>query len=436
MKQDLQRALLSISVLICASIPAQANESTPSTVLPLPISTDLTYALGSALSGPIAFEVNDLHMEEAYTLHIQVLALAEVPQACLNPLLGYIRLILISPKADLLAPVIRLTPGARLQMEDVNDNFVSQLAAGTWGRSLAVTEIQGVLPPHVKAQLSVAAQTQGGRGGNHLRVLIARRQRDDPNAPEDSLELAVIRSGRVPPLEQPLTPVQDRQIGQTEIPDEVTERVLLLPTDIKMPHRAALMIPFDWDSEWARAIVLVISLDRPPAPTPDGLGRFSACVQSLIEQDNTERILEQWNPTWVSCAQSLDNLTRSLYWRHALVYLTTTSQAALAREVALSAPESVARALALALYYDHFENPIANLDALRWRIEKTAYQQLLDWDREDQLPLSLEMTLLHHTGQLGHQLHTLRDQLAASQSLTDFEQRLIHENRIILEDIS
>jgi hypothetical protein len=434
MKKKLQRALISLTVLTCGPSAVQAETLTPS--LALPVSVDLSYAHGSALSGPFAIDINDLELEQAYTLRVQILALSEVPVDCLDPLLKSIRLILISPKADLLAPVIRLTPGARLQLEDVNDQFVSQLETGAKGETLAVTELQGVLPPNVKVQLTMAAQTQGDRGGNHLRVLMSRLQENDPNAPGGSLELAVIRSGRVPPLEQPLTPTQDSTTEPAEAHDEVTERVLLRPAAIKLPHRAALMVPFDWDSDWARAIALVITLDRAPDPTAEWRDRFSVCLQDLKEQEVTTHITDQWSPAWVACEQSLHNLVRSLYWRHALVHITATSQAALAQDVALSAPHSVARALAMALYFDHLENPITDLDSLRWRAEKTAYRHVLEAEQGDQIPLSLRMALLRHTGQLGHQLHNLRDQLNASRNLADFQQRLIHENRITLEDIS
>jgi hypothetical protein len=406
-----------------------------------PLDIQLDYASGTTLSGPSPVDINSLRIEDSYSVTIQLFALEEVPPQVLEPIQKSIRLVMISPQPNFLAPIMPLTPGMRVALRDVNEALVETMTSGQWGPIVPAGELTAILPPHVIASVDFQSAMERSTRGNHLRLLVARQQVPDPNnpgAPREELEMALVRSGRVPPSEELTAGMADMQKTEQGALEMVTQRVALMPVPLTSPYRCILLIPFAWESPWAGAMGLYLTLKRVTVQPPDAaqLETFAQCVEALMRADERLRSIHSRDPSWAGCLQALEQLVWRLHWRRALVDLTHTGHTVLARDLALGAPSDVAHALAGAIYTAFVETPAENLTELSWLMEKTAYEILLKRSEDEELSPALSTYLLRHAGQLGRQVITLREQLYEARDMDDLERRLVRENRIALEDMS
>lgn len=408
---------------------------------PQPVAIQVDYSSGTTLSGPGPMDMNSLRIGDSFSVSIQLFALENVPPQVLEPIQKHIRLIMMSPRANFLSPVMTLTPGARAAFADVNESYVETLTSGQWGPTVPAGEITAILPPNVTAKVDLRSTQETDIRGNHLHLLMARRPHLDPNnprAPSENLELALVRSGQVPPAEELGMNMADTQRLEDAALETATQRVALLPVPLTSPYRCLLLIPFAWDSPWAGAMALYIKLERLPAQPsdPGQLETFAQCVDALMRQAERMNSVHSRESNWAGCLLALEQLVWRSNWRRALVDLTHTGNAPLARDIALGAPADVAQGLAKAIYAAQVETPAETISELGWLLEKTAYDMLLEMSEEDTLTPALSTYLLRHAGQLGRQLATLREQLAESPDLSGLERRLVRENRIALEDMS
>jgi hypothetical protein len=415
-----------------------------------PLDVRVSYSTGSPLSGPVPMDVNALRIDDSYGVTIHYFALESIPPQALEPLHKYIRLVMMAPRANFIAPVSRLTPGARVALTDVDVSLLESVVDGAWGRCVPVGRVQAILPPAITAKIEFESHVEASALGNRLRFLVARRRNPDPNDPNDPntlpradacgehLEMALIRSGQVTPMVELQPSNLEASTPARAASNSVTERVVLLPVALKDMQHAALLIPFAWEVPWAHALGLFITVGRlsgqPPAP--EQLETFAQCVDNLMRQEADLRSIHGESPTWAGCLLALDQLTWPAHWRRALVYLATTAQAPLTEDVALAAPMDLAQTLAGELYRAQAENPARDMAHLTWLLEKTAYRLLLDTAKQDDLSPALWYLLQRHAGQMSQQLPTLREQLAEARDLADLNARLRHENLISLEDMS
>ncbi|MFC1764446.1 hypothetical protein ACFL6U_20550 [Planctomycetota bacterium] len=446
-------ALIGVSaVFLCMGGVSGCGDSSTGRPVPVPagsapsVIADLTYTSRSIFAGPVNLDVNSLQVEDSLRLHVELLAMAEVPPDALDSIYDHVRLVISSPKRNMLAPVASLTPGARIGFADANQALTKDLVEGQGGAAKPVDEMDAVLPLGVVAEVTIESAVQKSQLGNRLRVLISRFRAPDPNASEafqEVMELAMVRSGNVPGMDQPLTPNSEKWGDLSETYDEVTQRVILSPVPLGASQCAAVILPFAWDSPWARALVLLITLERLPDPSKDPamIKEFLRCVNVLMEEEVLARSIHGESLQWAGCLQCLDQLVGSVHWRRALVYLTDITQAPLAHDTALSVPMSLVRDLAARIYYSYIETPAQDIAELSWLIEKQAYLLLLDTheknqDEQEEFDTGLEAILVRHAGQTGRQLSNLRGQLNEARDAQDFQRRLWHENRISLEDMS
>lgn len=408
---------------------------------PKPLEIQVDYSSGSTLSGPLPMDMNSLRIGDSFSMSLQLFALEEVPPQALDSIQKHVRLVMMSPRANFLSPIMRLTPGVRAAFADVNESSVETMAAGQWGLTVPAGKVTSILPPNVTAKVDLKSTQEASIRGNHLRLLFARRPNSDPNhpnAPAENLEIAVVRSGQVPPAEELTFNMTDTKQAEDEGLETATQRVALLPVPLTSPYRCLLLTPFAWDSPWAGAMGIYIKLERLPLhpSDPNQLETFAQCVDALMRQAERINSVHSNESNWAGCLLALEQLAWRSNWRRALVDLTHTGQAALARDIAMGAPAEVAQGLARAVYVAQVETPAETVAQLAWLLEKTAYDMLLEMSEQDKLTPALSTYLLRHAGQLGRQQVTLREQLAESRNLSDLQWRLIRENRIALEDMS
>ena len=426
----------------CAGDTAKQDHDPNSLGGPAPsVTVDLAYSRRSIFSNGSSVEVNNVQLDNSLRLHMQVLAMADVPSNLLDPIQEHIRLVLMSPQRNMLSPAAHLTPGTRYGFGDATWGFLRDLAEGVGGDVRTVAEKNAILPQGVMVDLSIESKAGPNPLGNRFRVLITRGREPDPHqaeTPRDIVKMAIRRSATIPGEDQSLTP----NVTQWQDPapkfNKVIQRAFLNPIAIGDLRHVAFVMPFAWDSPGARALVLLVTLERVPDPArdPDLRQAFTQCVHMLKEEAIEMSSISGEGVSWSGCLRSLDMLVESGNWRRALVHLVETTPTALARDVALAAGDSLAQDLAGRVHRAHMDTPVRGPTALGWLLEQQAYLFLLDADDQDLLDLPLETLLIRHAGQLGRQRHPLRETLIAARDRADFQRRLLHENQITLEDMS
>ncbi len=429
---------LTLTLMLCGC--GVSSQPSPGRA-PQPLDIHVDYSSGTTLSGPGPMDMNSLRIGESFSVSLQLFALENVPPQALESIQKHVRLVMMSPRVNFLSPIMRLTPGVRVAFADVNESTVESLTSGLWGPAVPAGNVTSILPPNVTARIDLKSTQEASIRGNHLRLLLARRPDPDPNHPGalgENLEMAVVRSGQVPPAEELGFSMIDAPQAEDEELETATQRVALLPIPLTSPYRCLLLVPFAWDSPWAGAMGLYVKLERLPErlSDPRQLESFAQCVDDLMRQAESMTAGPRKESNWAGCLLALEQLVWRSHWRRALVDLTHTAQAALARDMALGAPVDVAQGLAGAIYAAQIETPAETMPGLTWLLEKTAYGMLLEMSEQDELIPALATYLLRHAGQLGRQQATLREQLTEARDLSDLEWRLIRENRIALEDMS
>jgi len=216
--------------------------------------------------------------------------------------------------------------------------------------------------------------------------------------------------------------------------DQVTETVILKPVPVPGVTQFAILLPCP-SAEGGLSTLAALVEVRPPGFYVPDQSLLDACKANL-EKTVSSRQRSAQSSQWKGLQEAIRNLNHPESWRRNLLFLATSAEAGLTKEVTLAGNSATARQLATDIAVAVLDKEPNDLSELSWMIEHTAYALLLNQADQEQLTPTHEAWLILHTGQLGRDLTTLSELLDMHTSVAELQQALIKENRLYLLDMS
>lgn len=362
-----------------------------------------------------------LDLSDALGCELRAIWFEEAPTGGV-PLASRARLVTAQRGGEAIEPRSQLSRGARI-LRGVEAQ--AALARATRRRDVVVEEL--ALPRGVTATLALLADDSvpaedGTNVRKELRAELGRTQ-------GGALELAVV-------LEDLLAPGVDEEADdEGEDPLALVRRESLLLEDAPPDDGSPLVIVFAASQAQAPTLALVVA--RRGVASAAALER---CVAQAREAEQGARTRTAWLGSRESRQRQIETALRALddggRRRAALLFLAAESGAELCADMALDAEDSLLQAatLALATQLPDAARLAADGATLGWTLERGCVQFLAERASVQPLEVELRAALWRRTGELGRSPAALLDVVLAARGLADFRERLVAENRVLLED--
>lgn len=421
---------------MCALLALWAGAAcmTPPAEDPLPApdaNARLSYFEGSIPSGPRAPDAAvERRWEDALELRWELRYVERDVELDLPALPRHATRVLSSRGESLLRAAPRLGRAARVATGEAARGFAQRLDASesardALGRCVTLLEDRGALARGVTAVLGVQSNVElrvpgegPARGGFALQLARGR---------DGELQAAVVLEGLVPSASDAAAVQIEREHVLIDRCPTVDGDGLLLwvPASIgHLPGAFALFVdvatPTPGDGEFARAVE---HSERELGAEGE---RAASLGRELPQSDLFRREVD-------GVFQAFD-LER--YHRSALVFLTGSSGAKLAQEIALVADDrQLADYVARVVQLSKDDRVRADdAAAVGWLLERCAYTHLAERAEARELAPELAACLLTQAGALGRTPSVLPNLIGACENLEELRLRLLEDNWIALED--
>ena len=440
-------------LLLCACATGPRPQATAS--LPA-LKYELSYSAGSPRSAFAPVDTSTLRAADSLDITVTVLAGRQLPADSLAAAELQTNMITVFPAAKVVAPVARLTKGARVGSIEDAEQFIIRLMDQEPDAAVLLQRFHGVLPPEVTAHFrfeqSNPMESQLPEG---IEIQVCQRSKTT-GGPKDgsltgpSLEIALIASGRIK-QKAVLGDESSKTEGESETNEslngqdediQTTETILLEPRPFQEREPLAVIVPSPFDPKESISFAIVVDVEPPPAEDHAALAMhtwsFNECVRSLTSANipGENGRAESSDADWPGIENAIQSLQSSLSQRRALLYLAERTGASLVEDVALSGTDVVVARLSQALTNEYSSGSMTGGASLRWMLERTACRLLATLLSGDQATPELEAILVRHTGQVGRNVSTLEELTASAANIDEFQKLLVRENFIYLEDIS
>ncbi len=417
---------------------------------------ELSYSAGSPRSAFTPVETSALRAEDSLAITVTLLVGRQLPADSLIAAELQTSMITVFPAAKVVAPVARLTKGARIGSIDDAEQFIVRLTDREPDGAVLLQRFHGVLPPDVTAHFRfVQSDPTDSQLPEGIEIQVCRLSKatgglKDKSLAVPSLEIALVASGRI----RQKTVLGDENsktegVGETnEDVDrqsedvQVTETILLEPRPFQERDQFAIILPSPFDTKEAVSFAIAIDVRLPPAEDRAAAAMhtwsFNECMKQLTGANIPDRIAgaEPSDADWPGLENAIQALQSSLNQRRALLYLAERTGASLVEDIALSGTDMVVGRLSQALTNEYSSGSMTGGASLEWTLERTAYGLLATLLSSDQATPELEAILVRHTGQVGRNVSTLQELTANAAGIDEFQKLLVRENFIYLEDIS
>jgi len=444
--------LASVLISACTTGPRRA-----STTASLPaLKYELDYSAGSPRSAFTPVETSSLRAEDSPVITVTLLVGRRLPTDFLAAAELQTSMITVFPAARIVAPVARLTKGARIGSIEDAERFIIRLTDQEPDGAVLLQRFHGVLPPEVTAHFrfmeSNPADSQLPEG---VEIQVCRRSETMGGSKEESpavpsLEIALVASGGIKQktvlgdesskIEGDSETNQDLDRENEDL--QVTETILLEPRPFRERDQLAIIVPSPFGTKDAVSFAIAIDVRPPPAEDRAAAAMhrwsFNECMKQLTGADMPGQIqgAEPADADWPGLENAIRALQSYPNQRRALLYLAERTGASLVEDIALSGTDMVVGRLSQALTNEYSSGSMTGGALLEWTLERTAYGLLANLLSSDQATPELEAILVRHTGQVGRNVSTLEELTAGAAGIDEFQKLLVRENFIYLEDIS
>jgi len=407
--------------------------------------------VGGVPSGPSQLTVlqEDVDPAQAFALRGELTYYERLPQFDLPPLGTQARLIGTMRGESAILPSPIFTTRVQYATVDVAPTILEQLDAQTNGRHLPLHEFEGALIQGTSTVFAV-------RSVEELELAIdAKAQRrmslSFSRGLGDAIDFGVLIDQLANPTEDLVSDHPTEQISADLDPylvareSRVLQREYLLlktpPTVDGGPILILIPSPFPGDEGAGFAM----QIDVRSAPTEEqGAAAHAELVSTMLADFVRERELAQEAARRLEnteleerrIAAALRNLRLDRLQRKTLVFLTTTTGAPLAEDLALIVSDENLKLYAetVVTAAENSETGMTSEGGLGWILERGAFKFLTTALSEEQISSSHFGLLLKHAGEAGQFPVLIEDALAVSKNRAQFMQRITEENRIFLED--
>ncbi|MCA9001723.1 MAG: hypothetical protein KDB61_07365 [Planctomycetes bacterium] len=449
-------AMLLPLVCIACSAPQRIPAQEPALVLPAGLENGQGQYVGSLLSGPVTGAPN---MDALLSCSIQVVLLRKGLDQSLSALAPQVGVVAQVERQVPIQGGSRLAIGSRWAQGPDAEAAWAEIQSGAWGDTLAVRSQEVLVPQGTTFQIGLSAQEHIEDPENFLR--------EWPDRPPVRKELSVgvhfAGNGADPRVAAgfalaDLAPAEGEQ-EQTEPPLEggrpgadrlLKEWVVPEPGPNPMGDTLLWWLPCPFETIAARSVVVRVEI-RPVDPAGVAAGDLAACAKAVIRAPERSGVHGQV-PSEVQAMQTQkrraianakrareasiageDQADRDL--RAALVFLCSQAEGSLGNDLCLLADLAMLRGW-VALIPDPSEEEGISTDQLSWGVERAAWTRIAREMVQGELPGELLAIVLRHAGEAGHYPSTLEDAARTSADWETFQQRLLHENRLFLEESS
>jgi len=441
------RFVAGATMIICAVLTgcrSKTDTAEPPPVEIPPLEYQTRQFIGSALSGPSLAGTlpPDLTPADALAVRCTLTYYETLPYLDLPPLGTEARMIGAMRGDQAILPNPILTTTVQYVHEENAGEVLSRLEKLAGDRSVLVNEFEGALFQGACVVLvgqSLTGMPTSLEGEAHRRVAFTLSRDAD-----DQLDFAVI-------IDQVALPPARKAVGddidpyQAEYAQFILQREFIVldtpPTVGGGP--VALLVPSPLPGFEGGGFAAVLRIDPAPTDGPETV-EHGAIVERCIAAIAVERAaaleaarrLQDSELEVRQVGEALRSLQLDRLHRRTLVFLTTTTGAHLAEDLALIIDEETLRLFAEAIVTgaEQSDAPLDEEGGLGWILERGAYTFLVERSSDETISPSELGLLLKHTGQAGQFPSVIEDALLVAHTSDEFHDRIIEENRIFLED--
>ncbi len=320
--------------------------------------------------------------------------------------------------------------------------FRARLEEGVFGRHASAGRVGGVASPRVTGRITYAARERIPLPHRRDGVVESIEVRVGLTAEGGGLLAVAIQEVGEPPAglptlegEPPRPPAEPRTL-LTE------EAVVPLPLDAGRGD-CALVLRSPFEGGEPRALAVFVTLSPGPRPGEAGRPEFEALVaRSRVEATRGEAAPdvpgeETLAPLWPGLESAASGLADVRTARSALSFLAQATEADLAEDLALGAPDPVFSDLVSAVRaeLDVLPRPLAP-GPVGFVLERSAFLAAISWSAREEAADAILSLAVRHAGEAGRYPSTLKEVLDTATDLPGLRAGLAAENRIFLEDNS
>jgi hypothetical protein len=391
--------------------------------------------------------------QDALAVHIRVIGIEQAIRPDLAPLAAHARLLATIEGDNPFLATPSVTQPARYGMGVEAERFAREISAGARGRTIELANFHGVICAGVTAYQELATGTQAAGNAHRLRLALYRPAATpagtttQPSPPP--VQLALLVQNPPAPAPQPAAPRPADSTGDSEKRAIARRRAAEAPPTretalISQPVDAAgqsivLLMPFTAPGTQIQSIAFVIELSLPSADRT--FEDASAAMSSDIQTAATEAATRLVTPppgaldrTFVTSV--IDAITYGNNRRAAVVYLAGQTDARFAGQTAMAADDDFLSQLSLSIVDGIGRQDLWTPQQAGWLLDRSSFELLARTAIKRRLSPELSGVLITLAGEAGRSPAAMEQILANLSTRQDFENRLIAENFIALEDTS
>ena len=428
-------------VLIIASLVGCVSRPAPPLLSP-ELETRVTYYAGDPIGGLASKDVTQqlsLHAEDAIPITARFYLLTDMPGVRFDPLMDHARLIIGDDGTDPLQPQSPMMANARLVLGADAESLAASIPGRAASSAVLCARCDGLALPGLTTSIAVAHLEPITLAGHrqaerHVTIELWREPKLEGTS-GDRLEVALIVSDVVDRL------YDSGEVDPSVAPVPRTEKIVLDAMLEGAGQHMALFAPARFDPTGRLAYLLVLEQGAGDA-VANRTGDIENELAHVRDQIDTahERGQDRRRPLVESDLlrlrrlQAVDALQDPDHAREALVVLA--GDAPIASGMALMADDAAIATWSTALVPDatSMRERADDGEALAWSLERSALALLQRDLARGELPPEFTALLLRWTGDVGRAPGVLEASIARARNLREFQDTILNENRIALED--
>ncbi len=395
---------------------------------PLPVPTSLVsvdHFLGTPLSGPGVGPTTVPSDDPAGALDVRVtlIALEKIPASDFTPLGSRATLMSATGSRNALLPAEELT--RNIQVVDPKDttDFPALLRSAGAGRLRQIAALAGALPPGVTADFSAADPDSildpitAAQMHRSLRVMVS-RSTDTSVPPRVALLIKDQAAATSPQLR-----TEQAMVELSGQPNSIT----------------GFIVPFRFDHAESSAVGILVSIS-PGTTDAVHVAANTLAINQITAHLARPRLEISSGQAGqdATIAAAIAGMNSPSHRRTSLALLANQTHASLAEDIAMEASDATLQQVVESAKIPPGSQPSPTLG---WQLDRAAlavlarqFDAAANSTNGAKLPDELAAVLTAHTGEVGRHPSSLNDVLTGSNSRADFDNRLIAENTIYLED--
>ena len=443
---------IAASLSLALSLAACATKRPPQPLSADGIKSRHGHYVGNPLAGaqPVP---QPFVQQDALAVHIRLIGMEQPIRPELEPLAAHARLLTTLEGENPFLATPSVTQPARYGMGVEAEALVHEIDAGARGRTIELTDFRGVVCAGVTTYQELTLGSQAAGNLRRLRVAIYRPKAvtaaatTQPSPAPVQLALLVQNPPSAPAAPAAVTPA-DADAGVARggtFPPPATEAVLTRETALISQSMDAtgqsviFLTPFAAAGTQIQSIATVIELSLPSADT-----KFEAASNAMLADLHAAASTAATRPAAptpgaldsVFVTSVIDAMTYGENRRAAIVYLAGQTDAHLAEQTAMTAADDFLNQFSLAIADAIGRQDIWTRQQAGWLLDRISFEMLARTTIKKRLSPELTGVLLTLAGEAGRSPAAMEQILANLSTRKDFENRLIAENFIALEDSS